>query len=296
MRWAGRPVTSLPVEEHPPRGRGHQPRHGAGQGALARPRSCPGRRAPTRRHGQRDPEERLGRAVADVEVLHLEDGLAHASAAPRRGGDPGRSRSVGLGPADHRARPARCRRGRRPARPDRCGSARGCRRRCAHRSPARRRCRTARARRRRRAPRAPRTGEGRPRSTICAEDGEQVLRRLDVQAGQGLVEEEDLGIAGQRTTHLDQAENPERQRGHRRLRHPREPEHLEQAVDAFVLGLRWREQRARVEHVPPEALPRHPGAVRQHEVLTHRQPLEELRLLERPGQSPASPAPAARHG
>ena len=123
------------------------------------------------------------------------------------------------------------------------------------------------------------------------EHREQVLRRLDVQPGQRLVEEEDLRVAGQGATDLDQAEDAERQCRHRRLGHPGELQQLEQAVDPLVLRLRRREQGAGVEHVPPRAARRHAGPVRQHEVLTHRQAQEELGLLERAGQPPARPRP-----
>ena len=61
------------VETHTTRDRPHQSRDRARQGALARTvRTEHGEHGPSR-HGQRHSEESLRRAVADVEVLHLED-------------------------------------------------------------------------------------------------------------------------------------------------------------------------------------------------------------------------------
>ena len=55
------------------------------------------------------------------------------------------------------------------------------------------------------------------------EDGEQILRCLHVESGEGLVQEEDVRIAGEGAAHFDEAEDPQRQRGHGGLGHPGQP-------------------------------------------------------------------------
>jgi hypothetical protein len=67
------------------------------------------------------------------------------------------------------------------------------------------------------------------------EDGQQVLRGLDVESRQGLVEEEHAGFAGQSPAHLDEAEDAEWQSRHRRLLHSGEPQQLQQLLHPLVL-------------------------------------------------------------
>ena len=69
---------SWPSKVHPAGGRGHQTRDGPGEGALAGTVDAQDGQDGTRRHLDRDAEQRLRRAVADVEVLDLEQRLGHA--------------------------------------------------------------------------------------------------------------------------------------------------------------------------------------------------------------------------
>ena len=130
-------------------------------------------------------------------------------------------------------------------------------------------------------------------STIWRKTDEEVLRRLDVEARQGLVEEEHARVAGQGPADLDQAADAEGQGGHGRLGHPGQPQQLEQPVDPLVLVLAGREERARIEHVAPEPLRARPGPVGQHEVLAHGEPHEQLGLLEGAGEPLRGPGTGA---
>ena len=239
MRCGDRRVTSWPSKCTLPGSSRDETGHGPGKGALARPVRAQHGEHRARLDGDGDAEERLRRAVADVEVADVEDGLAHGTvgaararlAVPEVGGTHG-----GVVADLLRA-------------PDRDALAE-----VEHEHGVRQ-------------------GEhgrdvvlddhDRERVLVLVddlpEDGEQVLRRLHVQTGERLVEEEDARVAGQRAADLDQAGHAQRQRGHRGLGDPGQPQHLEQPVDAVVLVLGGREQRAGIEHVPPEAVRARPG-------------------------------------
>ena len=74
------------------------------------------------------------------------------------------------------------------------------------------------------------------------EDGDQVLRTVEVEAGQRLVEQEDLRLAGQRPGHLDQSDHAQGQGSHRGLGHMGQVQQLEQPVDLLGLARRGAEQ------------------------------------------------------
>ena len=247
MRWAGSPGDVVPVEGDPAGGRRHEARDGPGEGALSGPVHAQHGQDRPWLHLEGDPEQRLGRAVADVEIPRPRAAARLTPRSPVR-----RRRLPAPGP---------------PAQPP-CASA------------ARRRRGTRRARRVSlrtssgvptaiRSPKSSTTTESdsastaatscstmtraRPsslRSTISRKTRDQVLRAVEVESRQRLVEEEDLRLAGQRPGHLDEADHPEGQRSHGGLGHMGQVEEFEQPVDLVGLAGRGAEQGRRVRACP----------------------------------------------
>ena len=245
----------------------------------ARPATEPGG------HLERDAEERLGRAVADVEVLDASSGSVMVALTSPQSGlrSLATDRLVSEVGGPHR----RVARGSPSGVPD--GDA------------------LAEVEHEDRVGRASTVATS--CSTIKSETGSVALLddpaktrgefsdSLDVEARQRLVEQEDVGLRGQGPPDLDEPADAQRAAPRPRPWPARvRSEQLEQPVDPLVSRRRARKQRPRVEHVAPEPPALETDPVGQDEVLAHREAQEELGLLEGPSQAPAAAPCGARGG
>ncbi len=109
-----------------------------------------------------------------------------------------------------------------------------------------------------------------------AEHGRHLSRLVQVEPRRRLVGQQDLGLGRQGPGQLDQSAVTQPERVDRRVRQIGDAHELERGVDPFeLLGLRL----AQIEEVPPQATLSLPGALRHHQMVTHRHVGEDLHPL-----------------
>ena len=278
-------VMSLPVERDRARRRGHEPRHGAGERALARAVGAEHARAPTPAGhvDARRPNSACTERVLDVEPLHREQvplagpprGVVVRSVACVRAAFDGLVVAEVRGP--HRGVVA-----------DLVGASRT---RCGHRSRARRPCGQPEHHR-------DVVLDEQQRDPLFVDDGAQRGRELRVSWRRDPTTARRAArrtgpVASARATST-RRRDAERERPTRRCRRRCvSPSRSRRCVDpARARRADGRCSAPAVDEVAPQpaALVAHPVA--EHEVLAHRQPQEQLGLLEGAGQ--AQPGPLRR--